>query len=131
MVNDIRYLAEWECDGPIMLALPHENTDWVDILPEAIMQYKRIISAFTEHGEKILLIVPDSKRAREVLDREDRVFHPAKAEIDLSKLSVKVSSPDVKDIKSVRYCFKNFAIGKLHDNYGMPVVPFRTDNWDM
>ncbi|ROT08683.1 sialate O-acetylesterase [Lepagella muris] len=62
---------------------------------------------------------------------EDRVFHPAKAEIDLSKLSVKVSSPDVKDIKSVRYCFKNFAIGKLHDNYGMPVVPFRTDNWDM
>ena len=68
MVNDIRYLAEWECDGPIMLALPHENTDWVDILPEAIMQYKRIISAFTEHGEKILLIVPDSKRAREVLD---------------------------------------------------------------
>lgn len=68
MINDIRYLAEWECDGPIMLALPHENTDWADILPEAIAQYKRIISAFTEHGERILLIVPDSKRAPEVLD---------------------------------------------------------------
>lgn len=61
---------------------------------------------------------------------EDRVFHPANTEIDLGKLTIKVSSPEVKDIKSVRYCFKNFAIGKVHDNYGMPLIPFRTDNWD-
>lgn len=61
---------------------------------------------------------------------EDHIFHPAKAEIDRNGLSITVSAPEVNDIKSVRYCFKNFAIGKIHDMLGMPIVPFRTDNWD-
>ncbi len=60
----------------------------------------------------------------------DKVFHPADARIDLSKLTVTVSSREVPDIKAVRYCFRNFAIGKVHDNMGMPLVPFRTDNWE-
>ncbi|MBD5277451.1 MAG: sialate O-acetylesterase, partial [Bacteroides sp.] len=61
---------------------------------------------------------------------EDRVFHPAVAEIDRDGLYLTISSPDVDDIKSVRYCFHNFAIGKIHDMLGMPIVPFRTDNWE-
>ena len=61
---------------------------------------------------------------------EDRVFYPAKARPNRSGLSIIVESEDVKDIKSVRYNFKNFAIGKIHDNYGLPIVPFRTDNWE-
>lgn len=61
---------------------------------------------------------------------EDRVFHPAKATEDWQTHTVTVSSDAVKDIKSVRYCFKNFAIGKVKNMYGMPLIPFRTDNWD-
>lgn len=61
---------------------------------------------------------------------DDRVFHPAQAELDRNKLSITVSSPDVDEIKSVRYCFKNFAIGRIHDMLGLPIVPFRTDDWD-
>lgn len=61
---------------------------------------------------------------------EDRVFHPAKARPFREGLSIIVTSDDVDDIKSVRYCFKNFAIGKIHDSYGLPIIPFRTDNWD-
>lgn len=60
----------------------------------------------------------------------DKVFHPAKAVIDRNKLTIIVSSPEVQQIASVRYCFRNFAIGKVHDLFGMPIVPFRTDNWD-
>ncbi len=60
----------------------------------------------------------------------DHVFYPAVAEIDRNGLSITVSSSDVAVIKSVRYCFKNFAIGKIHDMLGLPLVPFRTDNWD-
>ena len=60
----------------------------------------------------------------------DHVFYPAQAEIDRNSLSITVSAPEVSDIKSVRYCFKNFAIGKIHDMLGLPIVPFRTDNWD-
>ena len=61
---------------------------------------------------------------------EDRVFHPATAEVDRNGYTITVSSPEVSDIQSVRYCFKNFAIGKIHDSYGLPLVPFRTDNWE-
>lgn len=63
MINDIRFIAEWEDAGAILLALPHPATDWADILPEAIAQYKTILMALDSHGEKCILIVPDKKWA--------------------------------------------------------------------
>lgn len=67
MNNDIRYPAEWELDGPVLIALPHDDTDWSDILPDAIDQYRRIINALTSNGEEVLLLVPDAAKARETL----------------------------------------------------------------
>lgn len=67
MKHDIRYMAEWEIDGPILLALPHEATDWASILPQALVQYKIIINALASQGERILLIVPDKVRAEKIL----------------------------------------------------------------
>lgn len=61
---------------------------------------------------------------------DDRIFYPAKATEDWNERTVTVSSDKVKDIKAVRYCFNNFAIGSLKDMYGMPLIPFRSDNWD-
>lgn len=61
---------------------------------------------------------------------EDRVFHPAKAVEDWNTFTITVSSPEVSDIKAVRYCFRNFAPGQLKDMLGLPLVPFRTDNWE-
>ena len=61
---------------------------------------------------------------------EDRVFYPAEAVEDWNLHTVTVSSDKVPEIKAVRYCFKNFAIGKIKDMYGMPLIPFRTDDWD-
>lgn len=61
---------------------------------------------------------------------EDKIFYPATATEDWNwPHNVTVSSDKVKDIKAVRYCFKNFAIGQLKDMYGLPLIPFRTDNW--
>lgn len=67
MSQDTRYLAECECDGPILLALPHAGTDWADILPEALEQYCRILKALDTHGERTWLLVPDKAWAEEVL----------------------------------------------------------------
>lgn len=68
MKNDIRYPAEWECDGPVLLALPHEGTDWAEILPEAIDQYRRLLTALVDNGESVILLVPDTEAARVALD---------------------------------------------------------------
>ena len=59
----------------------------------------------------------------------DRVFRPAKAEISRERGAIRVTSDDVADIRAVRYLFRNFYIGRVHDLHGMPVMPFRTDDW--
>ena len=41
-----------------------------------------------------------------------------------------MTSDEVPEIKAVRYCFRNFAIGKVKNLMGMPLIPFRTDNWE-
>lgn len=62
---------------------------------------------------------------------EDRVFYPAEAREEWnSPHNITVSSDKVKDIKAVRYCFKNFSPGKLRNMLGLPLIPFRTDNWE-
>ena len=58
---------------------------------------------------------------------EDRVFHPAKAWIERSKMYVK--SDEVKKPVAVRYAFKDWVDGDLFCD-GLPISSFRTDNWD-
>ncbi len=58
----------------------------------------------------------------------DGIFRPARAVEQTGKPGITVHRPEGADrIAAVRYCFRNFAIGKVHDLMGMPLVPFRSD----
>jgi sialate O-acetylesterase len=57
----------------------------------------------------------------------DRVFYPAEAEIDGDSLLV--SSPSVPDPAAVRYAWTDAPSANLYDGAGLPVAPFRSDNW--
>ncbi len=59
----------------------------------------------------------------------DKKFYPAVARISGS--SVIVSSEDVSSPVAVRYAFSNTAIGNVYSREGMPLSPFRTDNWEV
>ena len=59
---------------------------------------------------------------------EDKVFHPAKAQINRDK-SVSVWSEVVKDPVAVRYAFGNCSKASLFNTEGLPASSFRTDNW--
>ena len=59
----------------------------------------------------------------------DKVFHPANAYVHNYR-EVKVSSDKVKEPVAVRYAFRNFIPCDLMSVLGLPVVPFRTDNWN-
>ena len=62
---------------------------------------------------------------------EDHQFYPASTIMEAGTYDVVATAPnEVKEIKSVRYCFKNFNIGKVHSMQGLPLIPFRTDNWE-
>ena len=59
----------------------------------------------------------------------DKVFHTAEAKVNKTQLIV--WSKDVKQPVAVRYAFSNSGIGNLFSKNGLPVSPFRTDDWNI
>lgn len=62
-----------------------------------------------------------------MLAGEDKLFHPAKAIVNRTK--VLVTSELVPNPVAVRYAFEDFVVGDLFGIGGLPVSSFRTDNW--
>ena len=59
----------------------------------------------------------------------DSVFH--KASVGTSGNRVSVQSGEVKEPVAVRYCYKPWQLGNLKSVTGLPVVPFRTDDFPL
>jgi sialate O-acetylesterase len=57
----------------------------------------------------------------------DKVFYPAEAKVEGSRLVV--SSKSVRQPVAVRYQFSNAGIGNVFSKEGLPMAPFRTDDW--
>ena len=66
---------------------------------------------------------------------EDKVFHKATAKHiwqagnDGWNECTAVTCPEVKKPVALRYCFRNFQLGNMANAGGLPLFPFRTDNW--
>jgi sialate O-acetylesterase len=60
---------------------------------------------------------------------EDRRFYPAQASISGNRILL--SSKEVPKPVAVRYAFSNTAVGNIFSREGMPLSPFRTDNWEV
>jgi sialate O-acetylesterase len=73
------------------------------------------------------LIIKGKEPAQLFIAGPDQVFYPAGASVKNNKLTV--WSAQVKQPVAVRYGFSNTAIGNLFSTNGLPVGPFRTDNW--
>lgn len=65
-----RFLPEWTPIDGVLLALPHEGTDWNYILDEALAQYKDIVETFTLHDIHVVLLCPDCKEAEKLFSKE-------------------------------------------------------------
>lgn len=57
----------------------------------------------------------------------DRVFHPATAKIQRDTLLV--TAKEVREPVAVRYAWSNAPAANLYSGAGLPVVPFRSDDW--
>lgn len=58
---------------------------------------------------------------------EDKVFYPAQAKITGN--AVVVWARNVRQPLAVRYAFSNTAAGNVRAKNGLPLAPFRTDDW--
>lgn len=76
MMNNRIFEAEWEMDGPIMLAWPHTETDWAYMLDEVTECYRNLIAAITEE-RAVIIVGPDTEAAKKHLKglREDRIVY--------------------------------------------------------
>lgn len=57
----------------------------------------------------------------------DHVFHPA--QVTIGKKEIIVESPEVSHPIAVRYNWADNPDGNLYEMSGLPLAPFRTDNW--
>ncbi|MBQ9410059.1 MAG: hypothetical protein IJU21_00455 [Bacteroidales bacterium] len=75
-----------------------------------------------------------SMSAREIvgfeLAGEDREFHLAEAEIDWDGQTIIVRCPEVRRPVAVRYGWRNWMGANLQKSNGIPVPPFRSDDWE-
>jgi len=60
---------------------------------------------------------------------EDRQFYSAQGGISGNRILL--SSKEVPKPVAVRYAFSNTAVGNIFSREGMPLSPFRTDNWEV
>lgn len=63
IMTDLRLPAEWEPQSGILLAWPHENTDWNYMLTDVQQCFREIASAVT-YDERLIVVAPDVDKVR-------------------------------------------------------------------
>lgn len=64
----IRLPAEWEPQDGVLLAWPHEKSDWADTLESVTVTYCELVRAIVAY-EQVVIIAPDTTRVAADLDQ--------------------------------------------------------------
>ena len=107
--------------------------------PGVSLELPRLQSVqFEEGGARLTLTQVWSNlmsiSARDIVGFElagaDRQFHLAQAEVDWDGQTILVKCPEVARPVAVRYSWRNWMGANLQKSNGIPVPPFRSDDWD-
>ncbi len=85
---------------------------------KAVLSFDHVVMGLTSYDQKIISFE---------IAGEDKVFYQANAVI--AARTIAVTSEKVKVPVAVRYAFKDTSAGNLYNVEGLPMAPFRTDNW--
>ena len=97
-----------------------------------------VFSSMRIHGNKAILtfdhadkglMIKGATATEWMIAGEDKIFHPAT--VAIHGHTVTVSSKMVKAPVAVRYAFRDAAMGNTFSREGLPIAPFRTDNWSL
>lgn len=87
------------------------------------------INLFFDYAPNGFMLKGDAKQATEfMVAGADQKFVPADV-VKLEKDKIVVSSKAVPNPVAVRFSFTNIAMSNLFNKEGLPVNPFRTDDW--
>ncbi len=102
--------------GPLFTAM--------ELLPPNALNPVRLHFAHAEGG-----LVANGPLTHFELAGKDEVFYPAEAQLDANYVYLK--SEKVPRPVAARYAFSNTAESNLFNQAGLPVSPFRTDDWPL
>jgi sialate O-acetylesterase len=88
------------------------------------------VTVYFNHAPNGLMIRQGEKKATEFyMAGEDKNFFPADVRIEGDH--VILSCKQVKNPSAVRFAFSNTATANIFSKEGLPVTPFRTDDWEV
>ncbi len=116
------------------LALGDTYKKDVGIYKSPLLQNHEIIKdkiqlIFENAPEGFIVNVAKEKPSGFFIAGVDKVFYPA--DVKLEKNRIIVSSKRVKAPQAVRFGFGNTIISNVLSKGGLPITPFRTDNWEV
>lgn len=104
------YGKEIVCESPVVKGVKFDqHLGWVE--------FDQLV--LTQGGEQVVGFDVAGK---------DRVFHPAMATVQRNKVALQ--SEAVKEVVALRYAWANDPKANLTNKEGLPVSPFRSDDWD-
>jgi sialate O-acetylesterase len=53
------------------------------------------------------------------------------ADVEIKKDRIVVSNKQIPNPVAVRFSFSNTGMSNVFNKEGLPIIPFRTDNWDV
>ena len=142
MQNDIHPKNKFDAGERLALLALHDLYGKKDIVPsgplfksmeikngKVILSFDYAKGLMTARKKGLSKPVPvNEKPAHFAIAGADKVWHWADAVIDGEKIIL--SSGKVKNPVAVRYAFRSFPDGvNMYNAAGLPMVPFRTDNW--
>lgn len=110
----LRLPAEWELQDAVLLAWPHEQTDWRPILAQVTQVYVELVRQISRF-ETVIVITPDLQSVRDTL---------SKAGVDLSRLVL--LQVDTNDTWT-----RDFGPVTVHSNTRPQLLDFTFNGWGL
>jgi sialate O-acetylesterase len=89
----------------------------------------KAIVYFDNAQDGLMLKAGDKKATEFYIAGDDKTFLPADVKIENDH--VILSNKQIKTPVAVRFSFSNTGIGNIFSKAGLPVNPFRTDDWEV
>ncbi|MBK5272894.1 MAG: hypothetical protein JJE22_17985, partial [Bacteroidia bacterium] len=87
------------------------------------------INLFFDNAQNGFMVKGDGPPTEFLIAGSDQNFLPA--EVKIEKDRIIVSSKQINNPVAVRFSFSNTGMSNVFNKEGLPVIPFRTDNWEV
>jgi len=87
------------------------------------------INLYFDNAPNGFMVKGTDKPTEFLIAGSDQNFLPA--DVTLEKNRIVVSNKEISNPVAVRFSFSNTAMSNVFNKEGLPIIPFRTDNWEV